>query len=252
MSPSVAGRLQQYPCRAGIPVDMDALREQWRLIVELMDELIARFCDVDTTAICDADKTARVMDSAIRCRSATVRILGPAFTVRCRNDFLAVLRAVELASPGDVIVVDGGAAQIALAGELFARGALVRGLGGIIVDAGYRDMTYVTRCELPVYSRFVTPLAGTASELGELQISVTCGGVLVNPGDVILADNEGVVVVNAERVRTVLELAAKIKAAEGKLIERLNDGFTLSDGLNLREHVDTLGRGESSTLRFIP
>jgi regulator of RNase E activity RraA len=69
---------------------------------------------------------------------------------------------------------------------------------------------------------------------------------------VILADNEGVVVVDAERVRTVLELAAKIKAAEGKLIERLNDGFTLSDGLNLQEHVDTLERGESSTLRFIP
>jgi 4-hydroxy-4-methyl-2-oxoglutarate aldolase len=107
--------------------------------VGLANELVAHFRGVDTTAICDADKTTRVMDSAIRCRSAAVRILGPAFTVRCENDFLAVLRAVELASPGDVIVVDGGAAQIALAGELFARGALVRGLGGIIVDAGYRS-----------------------------------------------------------------------------------------------------------------
>jgi 4-hydroxy-4-methyl-2-oxoglutarate aldolase len=216
------------------------------------DDLGAHFLNVDTTAICDADKTTRVMDSAIRCRSATARMLGPAFTVRCTNDFLAVLRAVELASPGEVIVVDGGQAEIALAGELFARGALTRGLGGIIVDAGYRDMAYVATCELPIYSRFITPLAGTASQLGELQTSVTCGGVLVNPGDMILADGEGVVVVDKARVRSLLELATTVKAAESKLIERLDAGFTLSDGLNLREHVDALTRGKFSTLRFLP
>lgn len=213
------------------------------------DELVGHFLSVDTTAICDADKTVRVMDSAIRPRSATVRILGPAFIVRCRNDFLAVLRAVELASPGDVIVVDGGEVQIALAGELFARGALARGLGSIIVDAGYRDMAYVTNCELPIYSRFVMPLAGTASELGELQISVMCGGILANPGDMILADSEGVVVVDNERVRTILELATIIKDAEGKVAERLNAGFMLSDGLNLREHVDALALWQTFVTR---
>ncbi len=90
---------------------------------------------------------------------------------------MAVLRAVEMASPGDVVIVDGGDREIALAGELLARGALVRGLGGIVVDAGYRDIAYVTSCELPIYSRFVTPLAGTASKLGEpLAVRVSpCG-----------------------------------------------------------------------------
>lgn len=215
------------------------------------DELVKLFLAVDTTAICDVDRTTRVMDSAIRPRSAKSCIFGPAFTVRCRDDFLAVLRAVETASSGDVVVVDGGEREIALAGELFARGALVRGLGGIIVDAGYRDMAYVVDCELPIYSRFVTPLAGTASKLGELQIPVTCGGVSVNPGDVILADNEGVIVVDPNKIRTLLESAAAIKESEGKLIQRLNAGSTLSDGLNLLEHVDALTRNESSSLKFL-
>lgn len=216
-----------------------------------MNELVEHFLIVDTTAICDADKTTRVMDGAIRARSATTRVFGPAFTVRCRDDFLAVLRAVEMASPGDVIIVDGGEREIALAGELFARGALVRGLGGIVVDAGYRDMAYVAGCELPIYSRFATPLAGTASKLGELQTPVTCGGVSVNPGDMILADDEGVIVVDPDRIRALFEIAATIKKAEGKLIGRLNTGSTLSEGLNLREHVDALTRSEPSSLKFL-
>lgn len=216
-----------------------------------VDELVELFLAVDTTAICDADKTTRVMESAIRLRSAEVRICGPAFTVRCRDDFLAVLKAVEMASLGDVVIVDGGEREIALAGELFARGALARGLGGIIVDGGYRDMAYVADCELPIYSRFITPLAGTASKLGELQIPVTCGGVSVNPGDIILADTEGVIVVDTNRIRSVLESAAVIKETEGKLVERLNTGSKLSDGLNLAEHVDALTRGELSSLKFL-
>ena len=217
----------------------------------LMNELVERFLTVDTTAICDGDKTTRVMNSAIRPRSAKSRIVGPAFTVRCRDDFLAVLRAVELASSGDVVVVDGGEREIALAGELFARGALVRDLGGIIVDAGYRDMAYVADCELAIYSRFVTPLAGTASKLGELQIPVTCGGVSVNPGDMILADDEGIVVIDPNRIQTLLESAVAIKKAESKLIERLDTGSTLSDGLNVLGHVDALTRNEPSSLKFL-
>lgn len=214
-------------------------------------EVWERFLAVDTTAICDADKSVRVMQSAIRPRSAAVRMLGPAFTVRCRDDILGVLRAVEAASPGDVVVVDGGGREIALAGELFARGALARGLAGLIVDAGYRDIAYVSRCQLPVYSRHVTPMAGTASELGELQVPITCGGVPVNPGDIVLADDEGVIVVAADRLTALLDGAAAVKQAEAGLIRHLDGGSTLSQGLNLDDHVGALTRGEPSSLRFL-
>lgn len=213
--------------------------------------LVERFLAVDTTALCDVDKTMRVMASAIRPRSAQTRMCGPAFTVRCGADFLAVLRSIEAASPGDVIVVDGGEREIALGGELFARGALVRRLGGIIVDAGYRDMAYVATCALPVYSRFVTPMAGTAAELGELQVPVTCGGIQVSPGDLILADGEGIVVVDPTRIEELLDSAAAITTAESGLVERLETGSSLSDGLNLADHVDALSRGEPSSLTFL-
>ncbi|GAB2831397.1 RraA family protein [Lentzea nigeriaca] len=212
-------------------------------------ELLQRFLAVDTTAICDADRTTRVMHSAIRARSATRRICGPAFTVRCREDFLAVLRAVETAEPGAVIVVDGGARETALGGEMFARAALVRSLGGIVVDGGYRDMGYVKTCALPVYSRFVTPRAGTATQLGELQVPVTCGGVVVNPGDLVLADDEGLVVVDPRRAESLLDAALAIKNAEHGVIERLDRNETLSDAFNVADHVGALERGEPSVLR---
>jgi RraA family protein len=212
-------------------------------------ELLQRFLAVDTTAICDADRTIRVLHSAIRARSATRRIFGPAFTVRCRDDFLAVLRAVEAAEPGAVIVVDGGARETALGGEMFARAALVRSLGGVVVDGGYRDMGYVKTCALPVYSRFVTPRAGTASQLGELQVPVTCGGVVVNPGDLVMADDEGLVVVDPRRVESLLDAALAIKNAEHGVIERLDRGETLSDAFNVADHVAALDRGEPSVLR---
>jgi regulator of RNase E activity RraA len=109
----------------------------------------------------------------------------------------------------------------------------------------------VKGCELPIYSRFITPLAGTAAKLGELQISVTCGRVSVNPGDLILADNEGIVVVDPRRSETLLVQATTIKDAEHDFVQRLNTGHTLSDGLNLDEHVDALLRGEPSSLRFL-
>lgn len=218
----------------------------------LADQLVARFHSVDTTALCDADKSIRVMDSGIRLRSAAVRVVGPAFTVRCQDDFFAVLRAVEAAAPGDVIVVDGGGREIAFAGELFARGALVRRLGGIVIDGGYRDIAYVRGCELPIYSRFVTPMAGTTSQLGELRIPVTCGGVPVAPGDLILADEEGMIVVEPDRLEALFDAAAAIKEAEAGVVAKLDADSTLSDAINVDAHTEALRNGVQSTLRFLP
>jgi regulator of RNase E activity RraA len=204
---------------------------------------------VDTTAICDAAKDTRVM-SGLRCRSRVPDVCATAVTVRCHNDFFGVVQVIEQAEPGQVLVVDGGGREIALAGEIFTRAALSRGLAGILIDAGCRDLDYIAGCALPVYSRHVTPMAGGTTRLGVLNEPVTCGGVTVRPGDVVIADRNGIVVLAPDTAEACLTAAARVKAAEAEVIARLDRGAALRDCLNVDEHAERLARGEPSTLRF--
>jgi 4-hydroxy-4-methyl-2-oxoglutarate aldolase len=205
---------------------------------------------VDTSAICDVDRTVRVMSPDLRCRSANPILYGPAVTVRCREDFLGVVQAIENSSPGDVLVVDGGGRSTALAGELFARAAMARGLAGLVVDGGYRDLGFIATCELTVYSRHVTPMAGTTQRLGVLNEPVTCGGVTVGPGDLVIADRDGIVVLDPVGAEACLTAAAALKATEAQIAARLSSGAGLGDCVNLAEHTERLAKGEPSTLRF--
>jgi len=149
-----------------------------------------------------------------------------------------------------VLVVDGGARETALAGELFARVALAKQLAGIIVDAGYRDLRYIATCQLPVYSRHVTPKAGTATRLAVLGQTVSCGGVPIDPGDIVIADHDGIVVLAPGTAVARLTAAAGVMATEAKVVQRLAAGANLGDCLNLAAHTDLLARGEPSRLRF--
>jgi RraA family protein len=205
---------------------------------------------VDTTALCDVAKDIRVMSPDLRCRSRHPRLCGPALTVRCRDDFYGVIQAIEQVAPGDVVVVDGGGRETALAGELFTRAALARGLAGIVVDGGYRDHRFVATCDLPVYSRHITPMAGTAARLASVNQPVSCGGVHINPGDLVVADHDGIVVLDPATALAHLTAATNLMTTEAQVAQRLTQGATLSDCLNLTEHTDRLARGEPSTLRF--
>lgn len=89
--------------------------------------------------------------------------------MRCRDGFFGVIQAIEQSGAGDVVVVDGGGRETALAGELFARVALRKELAGIIIDGGYRDLRFIATLRLPVYSRHVSPRAGTTSRLAVLR-----------------------------------------------------------------------------------
>jgi RraA family protein len=205
---------------------------------------------VDTTAVCDVAKDARVMSPALRCRSRNPVLCGPALTVRCRDDFLGVIQAIDRAAPGDVLVVDGGGRETALAGELFARAALARGLAGIVVDGGYRDLRFIASCELPVYARHGYPMAGTAVRPATVNEPVSCGGVRVEAGDVVLADHDGIVVLDPATALASLTAAAGLMATETRVAERLAAGAGLADCLNLAEHTALLARDQPSTLRF--
>ena len=142
------------------------------------------------------------------------RIAGPAYPVRCPpGDNLMLHAAIYRADPGSIIVVQAGDVEYAVAGGNVCAVAQKRGIAGFVVDGVVRDLGEIRRTRFPVYARGVSPIPGTKAVIDDLNGPVYCGGVLVNPGDIVVADEEGIVVVPAARAEEILK-AAQARAAK--------------------------------------
>lgn len=216
-----------------------------------LDELTRRLGPLDTACICDAHAAVRVLDPAIRPLTDAPKLIGTAYTVTCRLDFLQVLKALKEARAGDVLVVDAAGGRRAVAGELFATEAARKGMAGIVVDGAVRDFASIRRIGLPVYARHVHPRAGGSSEVSSDQVPVRCGGVMVHPGDLVVGDGDGVVVASPEELERILPVAERIQAAEAAVLERMAEGDSLFQHLNFDEHHHRVTGGEPSSLQVL-
>jgi regulator of RNase E activity RraA len=208
-----------------------------------------RLAEVPVSTLCDADKTLPVLDPAIRpLRDA--RLAGPAFTVVAAGEFLSVLDAIGQAAPGDVLVVDGGGAPLAALGELLANEAERRGLGGIVVDGYVRDRSGLP--ELPIWARGTVPMAGRNDVVPRIGGPVVAGGVRVTPGEIVLADDDGIVIAPPAQLEAALERAEEIERAEAAILAAVRDGADLIAMTNLERHVARLRAGEPSRLEITP
>src|SRR4051794_16170808 len=129
-----------------------------------------------------------------------VRMAGPALTVVAEDDHLPVFSALAEAEPGEVLVIVTGEGRRAVLGELFATEARRRGLAGVVIDGLCRDHSGLRRVGLPVFARGTTPMAGSTASRAALRTRVRCGGVDVAPGDLVFADDDGVVIAPVERM----------------------------------------------------
>src|ERR1700729_2594478 len=155
------------------------------------------FADVPATTLAALLDRGQVMDIGIRPLGPSMaRVAGPAFTVRCPvSDNLMLHAAIYRAAPGSVLVVEAGDVDYAVAGGNVCAVAQRHGIAALVVDGVIRDVGEVREMRFPVFARGVIPIPGTKAAIEPLNQAVRCGGVTVRAGDIVVADEEGIVVV---------------------------------------------------------
>ncbi len=164
-----------------------------------------------------------------RLKDPSIRIAGPAVTVVTRDgDWAKPVEAIDRAGPGDVIVVDAGGGETAIWGELASWSAHGRGLAGVVVDGAIRDLDAILELGFPAFSRHVSSNAGEPKGHGEIGVEVTVGGQRVRPGDWVVGDASGLVVVPRERAAEVANRALDVLEHENRVREEIRRGSTLA------------------------
>lgn len=186
------------------------------MIAEMYKSLLA-------TDISDAQPAGQAMDIGMKSLlSPTPKLMGYAFTVRCTNRSNTYLHdAIYRAPEGAVIVVEADAHDYAVAGGNVCAVAQQNGVAGFVIDGVIRDVGEAKEINFPVFARGVFPKPGDKTDDGESQVEITCGGVTVNTGDLIIADEEGIVVIPQAQIESTLEeaLAKKEKAEAQSLAD---------------------------------
>jgi 4-hydroxy-4-methyl-2-oxoglutarate aldolase len=162
-----------------------------------LKDIVSRFGEMPTTCISDAMQGLNNLDPGIKPLKEEYRIAGRAVTVKIPvGDNLAVLKAFREAKPGDIVVIDAkGDLYRAIAGDFVIGIAQTLGIQGIVIDGTIRDIVGVKQLNFPIFCKGSTVAASGKSGSGEINVPISCGGTAVQPGDIIVGDADGVVVV---------------------------------------------------------
>lgn len=203
-------------------------------------DLIERLARLDTAAVADAQAGFGILDPAVRSVVPGAKVAGPAYTVKCYpGSIITVHKALVEAPRGAVLVIDGEAdgRAGALIGELMARECVQRGIVGAVVDGAVRDVPGLRAMGFPMFARQITPRVGVNRRLGETEVPVSVGGVIVQPGDFVFGDDDGVAIIPRSKLADVVKAIEAIDEKERKLAAAIDRGERVADLLNFREIV---------------
>lgn len=197
-----------------------------RDIVRISPELVKQAAEFQAAILADVAGRRGTLHGRIKPVASTMKVAGPAITVEVRpGDNLAIHAALAIAQPGDVIVVDGkGDISCALIGEIMSTQAEASGIAGIIIDGAVRDADALAANGFPVFSAGLNPCGPTKSIAGRVNYPISAAGAAIQPGDLIIGDIDGVVVLPRESVPALLELAQKKLDTETKRIAAIRHG----------------------------
>jgi len=165
-----------------------------------------------------------------------LKVVGRALTVRTApGDYAKPVEAIDLAKPGDVIVVDAGGVGPALWGEMATRSAMNKGVAGVIIDGGIRDTGDIRALKFPAFARVICPNAGEPRGLGEIDVAVTVAGEHVNPGDWMLGDDDGVVRIPREEAEEWANRGMELYERECRIREEITRGGTYAGLVELEK-----------------
>ena len=187
------------------------------------------------------------MDPALRPLGSRFAFCGPAVTVRCFGmDSAIVHYSVDIAEPGDVIVVDRlGDRRYACWGGGVSLAAHTKGIAGAIVDGMLTDKVEIEDMGFNVFGRGLSPITTRASGLtGEVNVPISCGGIVVYPGDIILADDDGILVLPPERVQEIIDTFIPRVQREPESHKKLLEGASLAEMSGARERLEKTLDGE--------
>lgn len=199
------------------------------------EELTAILRDVSAPNVSDAMHRKGAMRD-IRSINPGNKIVGTAVTVQTfAGDWAKTVEAIDLAGPRNVIVIYNGSNHISPWGGLATLSCKVKGVEGVVIDGAVRDVDEIRAMNYPIFASAVVPNAGEPKGMGEINSEITCGGQTVRPGDYIVGDDSGVVVIPKERAYEIARRAKEVEKNESRLYEEIRRGKTLSQVANLKK-----------------
>lgn len=196
---------------------------------------LKKLTEMPTAILSDAMNKMQCMSSEIKPLDPKSKVVGKAFTVNAMvGGNLGLHRAIYEAKEGDVLVCDArGHTETSVWGFLQAKASMLRELAGLVVDGSVRDSEEIRESGFPVFCRSVTPAGPHKGWNDDLQVPIQCGGVAVHPGDIIVGDADGVVVIPKDRLKEVCQVAQKKLEKEKEWFEALEEGKSTIEILGL-------------------